>query len=283
MKIDIGGVSFFFDAEGAKFVPDGPDMRERPTLVLLHGGPGFDHSHLKPAHSELTDVAQCVFLDHRGNGRSDRCTPETWNLAQWGDDVYEFCRALGIEKPIVLGLSFGGFVAQAYATRHPEHPAKLILSSTAGTMRWDRIHDMFERLGGAEARRLAADFWADASNEAALGPYLETCFPLYNQMPQGTDMLTRTVMNSELLGDFSNPNGEGHSFNLLPDLAKIECPTLVMTGEIDPVTPPPQSQDIVAALPDGLAELRIFKGCGHGVERDDKAAALDAIRKFILA
>ena len=56
-----------------------------------------------------------------------------------------------------------------------------------------------------------------------------------------------------------------------------------MTGEMDPVTPPPQSQDIVAALPDGLAELRIFKGCGHGVERDDKAAALDAIRKFILA
>jgi len=149
MKIDIGGVKLWFDVEGAKLVPDGPEMKERPTLLLLHGGPGFDHSHLKPALSELADVAQCVFLEHRGNGRSDRCSPETWNLAQWGDDVYEFCQALGIEKPIVMGVSFGGFVAQSYAIRHPEHPAKLILSSTSATLRRDRIYDMFERLGGA--------------------------------------------------------------------------------------------------------------------------------------
>ena len=41
MNIDIGGVNLFFDIEGAKFVPEGPDMRERPTLVLLHGGAGL--------------------------------------------------------------------------------------------------------------------------------------------------------------------------------------------------------------------------------------------------
>ena len=77
MKIDIGGVKLWFDVEGAKLVPDGREMKERPTLLLLHGGPGFDQSHLKPALSELSDVAQCVFLEHRGNGRSDRCSPET--------------------------------------------------------------------------------------------------------------------------------------------------------------------------------------------------------------
>ena len=274
MKIDIGGVKLFFDVDGAKLVPDGPEMKERPTLLLLHGGPGFDHSHLKPAHSEFVDVAQLVYLEHRGNGRSDRCTPETWNLAQWGDDVYEFCQALGIEKPIVLGLSSGGFVAQSYATRHPEHPAKLILSSTSATLRTDRIYEMFERLGGAEARTLAEAFWRDARNEEALGPYMETCLPLYNQTPQGSDWVVRSLMNAEVLGDFFKPDGEGHSFNLLPDLAKIQCLTLVMTGELDPVTPPAQSEDIFAALPDGLAEMHIFKGCGHGVERDDKNAAL---------
>ena len=56
-----------------------------------------------------------------------------------------------------------------------------------------------------------------------------------------------------------------------------------MTGEMDPVTPPAQSEDIFAALPDGLAEMHIFKGCGHGVERDDKNAALKTIREFIRA
>jgi len=258
-------------------------MKERPTVLLLHGGPGFDHSHLRPALGELSDIAQCVFLEHRGNGRSDRCSPETWNLAQWGDDVHAFCQALEIEKPIIMGVSFGGFVAMSYATRHPEHPGKLILSSTCAAMRRELILDMFEKLGGAEALRIAETFWADARNAEALGPYVETCVPLYNQTPQGSDWVTRSVMNAELLGDFFKPGGEGFSFDLRPDLAKIRCPTLVMTGEFDPVTPPALSEEIFAALPDGLAEMHIFKGCGHGVERDDKAAALKSLREFIRA
>ena len=180
-----------------------------------------------------------------------------------------------------MGVSFGGFVAQSYAIRHPEHPAKLILSSTSATLRRDRIYDMFESLGGAKARQLAETFWSDARNADILGPYIESCLPLYNQTPQGTDWVVRSIMNAELLGDFFKPGGEGFSFDFRPDLAKVQCPTLVMTGEMDPVTPPPQSEDIFAALPDGLAEMHIFKGCGHGVERDDKNAALKTIREFI--
>jgi pimeloyl-ACP methyl ester carboxylesterase len=94
---------------------------------------------------------QIVYLDHRGNGRSTGDDPATWNLAQWGDDVKAFCGTLGIEKPIVYGASFGGMVALAYATRHPEHPAKLILVSTeaAGTSHPERRVALFERFGEA--------------------------------------------------------------------------------------------------------------------------------------
>ena len=102
MRVRVGDCRLFFDVEGAKLVPDGPAMRERPTLVLLHGGPGFDHSSYKPAFSALADAAQIVYLDHRGNGRSDRGPLEKWNLAQWGDDLRAFCDALGVEKPVVL-------------------------------------------------------------------------------------------------------------------------------------------------------------------------------------
>ena len=130
MHVLVNGVRLFFDVEGAKLVPDGPAMRERPTLLLLHGGPGFDHTIYKPAYSALADIAQVIYLDHRGNGRSDAGPKESWTLAQWGDDVRAFCDALGIEKPIVLGVSFGGMVAMAYATRHPSHPGKLILITT---------------------------------------------------------------------------------------------------------------------------------------------------------
>ena len=150
MHVTVNGVRLFFDVEGAKFVPDGPVMREKPVLLMLHGGPGFDHSIYRPAYSALADVAQIVYLDHRGNGRSEDGPHEGWNLAQWGDDVRAFCDALGIVDPIVLGASFGGMVALAYATRHPAHPSRLILISTEakGGSYPERRVELFERFGG---------------------------------------------------------------------------------------------------------------------------------------
>ena len=133
MRVLVNGVRLYFDVEGAALVPDGPAMRQKPTVLLLHGGPGFDHTSYKPAYSALTDIAQLVYLDHRGNGRSEDGPQELWTLSQWGDDVKAFCDIVGIVDPIVLGVSFGGFVAMSYATRHPEHPAKLILLSTSPT------------------------------------------------------------------------------------------------------------------------------------------------------
>jgi len=75
---------------------------EAPGVVLLHGGPGFDHTSYKPSFAHLSDIAQVIlYFDHRGNGHSSGNDPGTWNLAQWGDDVKSFCDSLGIEKPIV--------------------------------------------------------------------------------------------------------------------------------------------------------------------------------------
>ena len=113
MRVDIGsGVRLWFDVEGLGLVPDGDAIRERPTLLLLHGGPGMDHSDMKPAFSVMSDLCQVVYLDHRGQGRSDRRSSEEWNLDTWADDVVRFCDALGIEHAIVLGQSFGGTVDQ---------------------------------------------------------------------------------------------------------------------------------------------------------------------------
>ena len=160
MRVDIGGCRLFFDVEGAKLRPDGPRMREVPTLLLLHGGPGADHSIFKPAYSRLADIVQVVYFDHRGDGRSDgRDDSARWKLSQWGDDVKALCDALEIERPIVMGVSFGGYVAMSYALRHPDHPAKLILCSTAASPSKKEIQvKTFERLGGAEAGAAAQSF-----------------------------------------------------------------------------------------------------------------------------
>jgi pimeloyl-ACP methyl ester carboxylesterase len=75
MRVLVNGVRLYFDVEGAGLVPDGAAMRAKLTLILLHGGPGFDHTIHKPAFAAVADIAQVVYLDHRGNGRSARSQP----------------------------------------------------------------------------------------------------------------------------------------------------------------------------------------------------------------
>jgi proline iminopeptidase len=278
MRLHVRDTVLFFDVEGAKLVPDGPELRERPTLVLLHGGPGFDHSGFKPRFSGLADCAQVVYLDHRGNGRSDRADPARWSLAEWADDLREFCEALEIERPVVLGQSFGGMVAMAYATRHPDHPGKLILSSTTARTRLDRVYAGFERLGGPEARAAARAYWENPGSDT-LPDFARICFPLYNRTPQDPDASRRTVWNFDVMFRFIG--GEDQTMNLLPELAKIRCPTLVLAGEEDPITPLADSEDIAAAIDPQYVRIERFAGCGHGVFRDAPEAGLAAIRRFL--
>jgi len=284
MHVVVNGVRLFFDVEGASLVPDGPTMREKPTLVLLHGGPGFDHSIYKPGFSTLADVAQVVFLDHRGNGRSDPGPRDRWTLAQWADDVRAFCEALGIARPIVYGASFGGTVALAYATRHPAHPAKLVLVSTeaAGRTHLDRRVALFERFGGPEVGALARRRFVDDQTDAStLEDWLRLAFPLYTRTPRNPDVARRAVRHAEVLRWFTRPGGEGHTFNLLPALSRVQCPTLVLGGEEDPMTPIECQADIAAALPAHLVRFERFAGCGPAVVPDAPERAMAVIRAFI--
>ncbi len=270
----------FVDVEGVGLAPDGPDMRAKPALVLLHGGPGFDHSGFKPAFSRLADVAQVVYVDHRGHGRSDPCPPAERTLDTFADDVVRLCDALGIERPIVLGQSFGGFVAQRYLARHPAHPAKVVLSSTSGRSGDARISAMFERLGGREAGDVARAWWADPS-PATWRRYEALCLPLYNQRPPADpDAARRVRFDPEILLQFAR--GERRTMDLLPGLARVRCPVLVMAGALDPVCPVEDARDIAAALPAAWSRLAVFDRSGHGAWRDEPDAAFALLRDFIV-
>ncbi|HXL13218.1 MAG TPA: alpha/beta hydrolase [Bradyrhizobium sp.] len=286
MHVLVNGVRLFFDVEGAKLVPDGPAIREKPTLLLLHGGPGFDHSIYRPAYSALADIAQVIYLDHRGNGRSEDGPRESWNLTQWGDDVRAFCDALGITRPIVLGASFGGMVALAYATRHPTHPSKLVLISTeaAGGTHRDRRVALFERFGGPEVGALARRRFLEVQGQAdqtALDAWRSLAMPLYTRTPRDPDTARRAINRSEVLHWFTRPGGESHTFNMFADLGRIQCPTLVLGGEDDPMLPIECQADIAAALPAHLVQFERFAGCGHAVVPDAPERAMAVIRDFI--
>jgi proline iminopeptidase len=286
MHVLVNGVRLFFDVESARLVPDGPVMREKPTLLLLHGGPGFDHSIYRPAYSALADAAQIIYLDHRGNGRSEDGPRQNWNLAQWGDDVRAFCDALGIVDPVVLGASFGGMVALAYATRHPDHPSKLVLISTeasGGSYRERRV-ELFERFGGPEVGALARRRFLELQghpDEASLDAWRRLAFPLYTRIPRDPNAALRAINRSEVLQWFVKPGGESHTFNMFPDLHRIQCPTLVLGGEDDPIHPIESQADIAAALPPHLVQFERFENCRHAVVPDAPERAMAVIRQFI--
>lgn len=281
MRIDIGGgVRLYVDVEGCGLVPDGASMREKPTLVCMHGGPGFDHTGFKPAFSQLADVAQIVYYDHRGHGRSDARPREEWTLDTWADDIVRLCDALGIAKPIVLGQSFGGMVAQRYIARHPHHPGKVVISSTSPRWKLERKFAMFEKKGGPPARRLAEDFWLHPTKET-FQAYWDGARDLYNtRLPADPQAGERAMLNLDILLHFAG--GEIRTMDLAPGLAQARCPVLVMAGEEDPVCPIEDALEIVEALPKERVQFARFPNVGHGAWRDDPDAAFKVLREFVL-
>ena len=125
--------------------------------------------------------------------------------------------------------------------------------------------------------------WADDVRAFcdALDAWLRQAFQLYTRTPRDPHALQRAVRRPEVTRWFTRPGGEGHTFDLVPALSRVRCPTLVMGGEDDPMTPIECQADIAAALPAHLVRFERFAGCGHAVLPDAPARGLAAIRDFI--
>ena len=189
----------FFDVHGTKLVAEGPWMRERPTVVLLHPGPGFDHGPFKVQIGPLlAERAQVIYLDQRGAGRSDPGRPEDHRVERWADDVHGFCTALRIERPIVLGLGFGGIVALDYAARYPDHPVALVLIAPVARIVPERSIEVYERLGGAEAAEIATRFYGDLDGRG-FADFVRVCFPLLSKHDLIDDVIVRAHWSPEVL------------------------------------------------------------------------------------
>src|SRR6201996_1680325 len=146
MRVSLGDVSLWFDVSGPSVIPQGDTTAERPVVVAVHGGPGLDHMTVKSALGPLAEDFQVVYFDLRGHGRSDHGSAESWNLRTWADDLRRLGHAPGLNKPVVLGSSFGGDVALTYAGLFPDHPGGVILANTtAGHWGGPRVVEAFGR------------------------------------------------------------------------------------------------------------------------------------------
>jgi pimeloyl-ACP methyl ester carboxylesterase len=258
MRVEVNGTRLWFDVDGPALVPDGSEMRHRPTVVLVHGGPGsFDHSYLKPDFGRLAERAQVIYLDVRGHGRSDWGDAGGWSFEACADDVRALCDAIGVVRPIVLGHSMGGPIVLLYGARHPGHSAGLVVQS--GFARWDmsRMVEGFRRVAGDEVAEIAGRSYA---GEAVSDEEGARVFAAFGPHRPDSEREANTPQNLEL-----NSTGMGliRRLDIVDQLSRVDVPTLVSVGRLDPVTPVEAAEEIVGALPDGLARLDIVERAGH--------------------
>jgi proline iminopeptidase len=258
MKIDVNGTRLWFDVEGSALVPVGSEMQQRPTVVLVHGGPGtYDHSYFKPDFGRLAEHAQVVYLDLRGHGRSDWGDAGEWSLESCADDIRMFCDAAGIARPVVFGHSLGGPVVLLYGARHPGHAAGLVVQS--GFARWHalRVVEGFRRAAGDEVAEIAARSYAGEEVSDQDGALVYAAFGPHRP---DDERRARTPKNLEL-------NALGmelvRGLDILGQLSQVSSPTLVSVGRVDPVTPVAAAEEIVGALPEGVAQFEVIDGAGH--------------------
>ena len=267
-------------------LPDGYGMNveevgEGFPLVVLHGGPGLDHTTFRPWLDPLGDQFRLLYVDERGQGRSERIDPATLSVEVFARDVDLLAEALGLERFALLGHSFGAIVATWHATELGTAAAYVISGGADETsaMLAD-VEASLEALG--ERGRAIAASWdseKDVRTEEDLAELMRVQMPFHfeGEVPPGYG--EETVYSPEVLRHFAR-NGYG-DFDYRPGLANVRRPTLVVVGECDRTT----TLRAARVLHEGIAgsELVVVPGTGHMSFVEDQARYLDAVRTFLRA
>jgi proline iminopeptidase len=285
MYADVRGTKLFFDVEGAGLVPEGAGMRQKPEALIIHGGPGSDHSGFKPAFSPLSEAMQLIYFDHRGQGRSARGDPERYTLDENVEDMEALRRHLGIGRVVSIGTSYGGMVGMAHAARYPDAVSHLILvvtASHAGFMA--RARDIVLERGTQEQRGVCELLWSGAfRTPEELQRYYDVMGPLYSRRYDpavAAAVRGRATPSPEPLNRAFGPDGFLRTFDLRPELSRITAPTLVLAGRHDWICPPEFSEEIQGLIPG--SRLEIFEQSSHSIRVDEPERLTRTIREFVL-
>ena len=249
----------------------------RPML-LMHGGSGLDHTYFRPWLDTLSDQVQLIYYDQLGQGRSTR--PESYeniSMSTWADEADALRAFLGFDHIILLGHSFGGFIAQEYALRYGDHLDGLILCDTAPVLDYQDVIMANARSRGTpeQVQAVIAGLSSPVADDASFQQLWNTILPLYFN--------TYDPAVAKQMDDATQYSAQGFNqgmgvclptFNVLSRLGEITVPTLVMAGRHDWITPPAQAAErLHAQLPN--SELVIFEDSGHFpfIEEHDKFVA----------
>lgn len=251
-----GGATLWYEVRG--------NASGRP-LVMVNGGPGFDHEYVlcSDAWDVLARNRRVVFYDQRGNGRSSALTKEqSCTLADQIADLDALRQQLHAERIDLLGHSWGGYLVMAYANRHPERVAHLMIVDSAAP-KWTDTEFIFKYIFPEGIDRQGVLDFADAlgdsaSGAASLHEYLRMLFVSEAKRDEfmanaGRYHYTRSV--NEAL------NADLNKYDMWPLLPAMSMPTLVMTGRYDINVAPSTAWKIHKAIPNSRWE--VFEKSGH--------------------
>ena len=258
----IGDIELYYERGG-----------QGPPLLYISGTGG--DLRLKPSvfDGPWTERFEVVAYDQRGMGRSSK-PDRPYSMAEYGDDAAALTQAAGWDDAMVIGVSFGGMVAQELALRHPERVRRLVLACTspggAGGASF-AFHDIQHLTGEGRARHLIpiADVRRDAAWAAA--------------NPEDYAQLVALGAADPFAQEPGHAVGAGRQLEARAGhdtwdrLDQIRCPVLLAAGRHDGIALPATQHAMISRLPD--AELRFFEG-GHLFALQDPTA-IPAMMDFL--
>jgi 3-oxoadipate enol-lactonase len=250
------GISVYYELSGTGerllFISGtGSDLRQTPRLS---DGP-------------LAEAFEVLAYDQRGLGRSE-VPPAPYSMADYGDDAAALLDALEWPDCLVLGVSFGGMVAQELALRHPEKVRRLVLACTSA--------------GSSGGASYPLQDLAGLDPDVRVARQMELLDTRWDEKWRSThrDQVTFIAERMDLgrAGDvaegLANQLAARAQHDTAERLGALSCPTFVCGGRFDGIAPPSNSEFLARAIPD--ARLSLYDG-GHLFLLQDTSAMPDII------
>jgi proline iminopeptidase len=270
------------------------DVGAGHPIVVVHGGPDFDHFYFLPELDRLADSFHLLYYDQRGRGRSAKgVRPEDVTLASELDDLDRVRSQLGSESVAVLGHSWGGVLAMEYAIRHPERVSHLILMNTgpASADDWRVLREELVRRRDPrdqeEMNAIAAtDAYARGDLEAE-AEYYRGHFRMTLRDPELLEALVGrlranftedgVVLARTIEHRLYDETSRTEDWTLFPALRELNVPTLLLHGEHDFVP-----VELVVRIADAVpgARLTVLPGVGHFSYLEAPELVFDELSRF---
>lgn len=271
-----------------------------PWLLLIGGGPGGSHDYFHPYMDDLAKDHRVVFFDAFGTGKSDRVQPGgRYSFDQDVRDLEALRSRLGVSSWAVLGHSYGGFVAQEYALRHPDRVDHLIVSNSFVSPGTD-LQEATDNLNGSigtylpevaervrklrDQGKLANDPQLQEATFGSIGTIM-SMFYFYDPAKAGAISFSESSFNPEVYYGIMGPDadfvigGDVKQLDFAPRLARLSTPLLVIGGRADGIASPRWVARFRGAAP--KARVVTLETSGHFPFIEQTGDYLKLIRDFI--